>query len=114
MALIEPKVILGQVLVQEHRGHRVVPGRDVWFDMRPLAPERLGIELRIYPFYFPLAGTGMRVGEGRALQREDVNVGVREIRVTQTLSARRVETPKAGHGRTVDIPQALASTLARL
>ncbi len=71
-------------------------------------------EPRYYPLFFTLAGTGTRMGEALALQWEDVDVLRREIRVARALSQGQVETPKSGHGRTVDLSQPLADTLARL
>jgi len=71
-------------------------------------------EPRYYPLFFTLAGTGMRLGEAIGLQWPGVDVLSREIRITQTRSAGEDETPKSGHGRTVDLSTALAETLARL
>src|SRR5262245_53737496 len=61
-----------------------------------------------------LARTGMRMGEALALQWEDVNFGGREIRVARAFSAGHIDTPKSGHGRTVDMSYQLARTLLRL
>jgi len=68
---------------------------------------------RTYPLFFVLAGTGMRLGEALALQPEDVDVRGREIRVARALSAGVLETPKSGHGRTVDISKRLVEMLAQ-
>jgi integrase len=67
-----------------------------------------------YPMFFTLAGTGMRLGEVLALQWGDVDVQNRESRVARAFSQGKLETPKSGHGRTVDLSQALADTLERL
>jgi integrase len=69
---------------------------------------------RYYPLFFTLAGTGIRLGEALALQWEDLDGFAREIRVTRSLSRGLVGTPKAGHGRTVDLSQVLAETLGQL
>jgi len=61
-----------------------------------------------------MARTGLRLGEAFALQWEDLNFAEREIRVARALSAGRIETPKSGHGRTVDMSKELARTLLRL
>lgn len=66
------------------------------------------------PLFVTLAGTGMRLGEALALQWDDVNLERRDIRVERALSRGRIETPKAGHGRTVDISQMLTQMLAQL
>ena len=69
---------------------------------------------RYYPLFFTLAGTGIRLGEALALQWEDLDGFAREIRVTRSLSRGQIGTPKAGHGRTVDLSKALAETLGHL
>jgi integrase len=56
----------------------------------------------------------MRLGEGLALQWDDVHFTEKEVRVARTLSEGRIETPKSGHGRTVDMSEQLTRTLLRL
>ncbi len=68
---------------------------------------------RYYPLFFVLAGTGMRLGEALALQAEDVDLHAKTIRIARAFSEDgELDTPKSGHGRTVDISQALATMLA--
>jgi integrase len=64
-----------------------------------------------YPLFMTLAGTGMMLGEALALQWDDVDLEAREIRVARSLSRGRVDTPKAGHGRTVCLSQSVAEML---
>jgi len=71
-------------------------------------------ERRHYPLFLLLARTGMRLGEARALQWSDVDWTGHEIRVVRALSAGRIETPKSGHGRTVDMSDQLAHALLHL
>jgi integrase len=71
-------------------------------------------EPRFAPFFLLLARAGLRLGEALALEWQDVNFTAREIRVARAFSAGEIETPKAGHGRTVDMSQQLARTLNRL
>ncbi len=67
------------------------------------------------PLVLLLARTGMRLGEALGLQWEDVDFPDRQIRVARTLYAGgRVERPKSGYGRTVDMSQQLAGVLRRL
>lgn len=73
-----------------------------------------GVAPRYAPLFFTLAGTGMRLGEGVALQWEDLDLVGKTIRIERACSAGVVSTPKSGHGRTVDISQPLADTLRRL
>ena len=68
-------------------------------------------ERRHYPLFLLLARTGMRLGEGLVLQWDDVNFAEKEIRVARTLSCGRIEKPKSGHGRTVDMSEQLARIL---
>jgi integrase len=69
---------------------------------------------RYYPLFLTLAGTGTRLGEALALKWDDVDFSAREIRVVRSLSRGQVDTPKAGHGRTVDISRMLAEMLRHL
>jgi integrase len=78
------------------------------------SPEAAAIERRHVPLFLLLARTGMRVGEAFALQWPDVDFEVREIRVARAFSDGRLETPKSGHGRTVDMSEQLAAVLRRL
>src|SRR5437762_3731907 len=71
-------------------------------------------ERRYYPLFLLLARTGMRLGEALALQWDDVHLAEKEIRVARALSSGRIETPKSGHGRTVDMSWQLAKILLRL
>ena len=77
-------------------------------------PEATEIERRHGPLFLLLARTGMRVGEAFALQWPDVDTDAREIRVARAFSDGRLETPKSGHGRTVDMSAQLAAVLRRL
>src|SRR5262245_38506852 len=61
-----------------------------------------------------LARTGMRMGEALGLQWSDVDFGGREIRIDRAFSAGRIDTPKSGHGRTIDMSNQLTTTLLRL
>jgi integrase len=72
------------------------------------------LEPRLFSLFFTLARTGMRIGEGLALQWDDVDVPAREIRVARGFSRGRLETPKSGVARTVDMSQQLARVLQRL
>ncbi len=71
-------------------------------------------ERRHYPLFLLLARTGMRLGEALALQWGDVDFGSHEVRVARAISAGRVDTPKSGHGRTVDMSEQLSRVLLRL
>ena len=68
---------------------------------------------RYYPLFFVLAGTGMRLGEALALQAEDVDLHAQTIRIARAFSEDgKLDTPKSGHGRTVDMSQSLAMALS--
>jgi integrase len=69
---------------------------------------------RHYPFFLAAARTGMRLGELLALQWDDVDFGGRTIRVARAFAGGRIDTPKSGHGRTVDMSDELAGVLLRL
>jgi integrase len=69
---------------------------------------------RLHPLFLLLARAGLRVGEARGLQWQDVSVEAREFRVERAFSDDRLDTPKSGHGRTVDMSRGLTDTLRRL
>ena len=64
-----------------------------------------------YPLFLLLARTGMRIGEALALQWGDIDFTGRFITVKQGLSRGRVETPKSGKIRRVDMSRQLAEAL---
>ena len=54
----------------------------------------------------------MRLGEGLALQSEDLDCSTKTIRIARAFPEDgELDTQKSGHGRTVDISQSLADTL---
>ncbi len=70
---------------------------------------------RFSTLFLLFARTGMRMGEALALQWQDLDFAKREIRVVRALGAGgRIDTPKGGRGRTVDMSQELARMLRRL
>jgi integrase len=69
---------------------------------------------RYYPLFFTLAGTGMRLGEALGLRWDDVDHLGQAIRIARAFSEDgTIDTPKSGHGRTVDMSQSLTEILAR-
>ena len=69
---------------------------------------------RYYPLFFVLAGTGERLGEALALQDSDLDLNAQTIRIARAFAEDgTLDTPKSGHGRTVDLSQALTAVLAR-
>ena len=65
-----------------------------------------------YPLCLLLLRTGMRIGEALALRWGDVDFNRRFIHVQRGLSRKKIETPKGGKSRRVDMSQQLAETLA--
>jgi integrase len=71
-----------------------------------------------YPIILLLAKTGMRIGEALALQVNDIDFERREISVNRTWGSRsriygeaRINVPKGGKSRRVDLSQGLCDTL---
>ncbi len=67
-----------------------------------------------FAFFLLLARTGLRLGEALALEWNDLHFEGRTIRVERAFSDCRIETPKPGHGRDVDMSAQLAETLRRM
>jgi len=76
--------------------------------------ERHRGDRRYAPLFLLLARTGVRIGEALVLQWDDLDLRKREMRVARTLSGRTIDTPKSGHGRTVDLSRGLCDVLRRL
>jgi integrase len=66
---------------------------------------------RYYGFFLTLARTGIRVGEARGLQWADIDYNGGLITVRRTLHGKRIETPKSGQTRQVDMSKQLAHVL---
>jgi integrase len=72
----------------------------------------LRVAPRYHPVFFALAGTGMRLGEALALQPADADYSGKTIRILRAFSEDgSLETPKSGHGRTVDLSDDLVAAL---
>ena len=69
---------------------------------------------RHYPLILTLARTGIRFGEGLGLQWKDIDFKGRFITIERSLSKGRLETPKNGQSRKVDMSQQLTNTLREL
>jgi len=89
--------------------------------IRPMSQEQLSAFLvaaeqdaRHYPIFLLLARTGLRPGEAFGLQWGDLDFRARELRVERSWSLRRIETPKTGSTRRVDMSEQLVRALRRL
>jgi integrase len=93
-------------------------------DINPLTREELRLYLdtarehfpRYYPFFLTLARTGIRLGEGLALQWDaiDWHGGFLEVRYAYCHTSRKILTPKNGRTRRVDMSRQLTETLKAL
>jgi integrase len=64
-----------------------------------------------YTLFLLLARTGLRIGEALALQWSDIDFNGRFIKVERGISRGKVEPPKSGKARLVDMSAQLAKTL---
>jgi integrase len=69
---------------------------------------------RLAPLFLLLARTGLRLGEALALQWRDIDYAERGIQVARAFSGGRLDTPKSGTGRAVDLSQQLCERLRRV
>jgi len=67
-----------------------------------------------YPVALTLARTGLRLGEGLGLQWGDIDFNGGFLMVRRNISRNRIETPKSGKIRRVDISKQLSFTLKQL
>lgn len=90
--------------------------------VRPLTAEQVSrlmaaavrFEPRAAIYFFTLVRAGLRPGEGLGLQWTDLDLAARKLRVERTLSAGRIEAPKTGESRTVDLSAQLSHVLRKL
>jgi integrase len=71
-------------------------------------------ETRFALYFFTLVRAGLRPGEGLGLQWPDLDFLTRELHVERTLSAGRIEAPKTGESRTVDMSAQLTHVVRKL
>jgi integrase len=93
-------------------------------DINPFTREELRLYLettrqhfpRYYSFFLTLARAGLRLGEALALQWDDIDLHGRfiEVRHAYCHTSRKVQTPKNGKTRRVDMSQQLTETLKTL
>jgi len=123
-AAVDDEVILANPACRLGRQlHLAQPTKARQEEIKALTRERLALFLATaaqmdrvhYPLWLTLARAGLRLGEGLGLWWEDLDFRAREMRVARTLADRgRVETPKSGHGRRVDMSRELVRVLQRL
>ena len=70
---------------------------------------------RFHPLFLLMARTGLRLGEALALRWEDLDLVRRELRIERALGpSGGTDSPKSGHGRTVDLSNGACAVLRRL
>jgi len=71
---------------------------------------------RLAPLFFLMGRSGLRVGEALAVQWDDLDLRGAELRVARAVSdnGQQIDTPKSGHGRTVDLSGQVVDVLRRL
>jgi integrase len=100
-------------------GNKIGRKKDHKEDINPLTRDECKLLLdavkvhfsEYYTLFLLLIRTGMRVGEALALQTGDIDFNARFITVSRGLSRGRVETPKSGKSRRVDMTPQLADAL---
>jgi integrase len=102
---VNPASIKGAAV--EPRSDLVVPTIDEALALAAAMPERLRLLVLLYGF------AGLRLGEAQALRRRHVDLGLRTVRVEETVSevsgAVYIGPPKTSAGlRTVDLPAVVA------
>jgi integrase len=117
--LANPAASLGR---RQRGGPDKLSGADRVHSIRPMSQAQLAVFLAaakeaapVYaPLFLVLAHTGLRPGEAFALQWPDLDFTNRSIRVERAWSKGRIETPKTGRNRMVDMSEHALRTLRRL
>jgi integrase len=105
-----------------HRIGKIFRVKHIQDNINPLDREELSILLETFVAHFPnhyplallLARTGMRLGEAVALKWADIDFHGRFINVERGFSRGKIETPKSGKSRRVDMSKQLANVLSEL
>ena len=105
-----------------HRLGKVIRYKSLQLDIDPLNREELTKLLnafstkypRHYPMALTLARTGMRIGEAIGLQWGDIDFNGQFITIQRGMSRGKIETPKNGKKRKVDMSKQLTETLLKL
>ena len=105
-----------------HKLGKFLGPKNLRLETDPLTREELGVLLKTfrehylahYPFILTLARTGMRLGEVLALQWGDIDFNGRFITVQRGMSRGKIEAPKNGKSRRVDMSRHLTETLLEL
>lgn len=105
-----------------HKLGRFFKTKSLKIEVDPLNRKELGLLLETFMEHFPahypltltLARTGMRIGEAMALQWGDIDFHGRFINIQRGFSRGKIETPKSGKARKVDMSLQLTETLLDL
>jgi integrase len=105
-----------------HRLGKVIKSKRLQLEADPLRKEELSNLLKTFETEFPkhyplaltLARTGMRLGEALAVKWSDIDFNSRFIKVQRGFSRGKIETPKNGKTRRVDMSRQLAECLLNL
>jgi len=89
--------------------------------LAPLTSEELNVLLRTvrlhfkehFPLFLLLARTGLRIGEALALKWEDIDFNGRFIDVKRSIVRGKIQTPKSGKNRRVDMSLQLTHALKK-
>ena len=109
---MNPAHNIGKIFIRQNPKPKIDP-----FNMDELATLLDTYQIhfpRHYPLILTLARTGIRFGEGLGLQWKDIDFKGRFINIERSLSKGRIETPKSGQSRKVDMSQQLTDTLREL
>jgi len=110
--LTNPAHNIGKIFIRQSPKPKIDP-----FNMDELATLLNTCQIcfsRHYPLVLTLARTGIRFGECLGLQWNDIDFKGRFITIERSLSKGKVETPKSGQSRKVDMSQQLTKTLKEL
>ncbi len=105
-----------------HRLGKVIRAKSMRLEIEPLTKDELVVLFDAFKEYYPahypmaltLARTGMRLGEALGLQWSDIDFHGRFIKIQRGLSRSKIDTPKNGKSRRVDMSQQLTETLLDL
>jgi len=103
-------------VAEARRGERLPSTQPRDYALTPAEAKQLlrsikQVNPRLYPLFFTLTQTALRLSEALELRVEDVDLHRRTIRVSRSVYRHTIKSTKTGRGRIIGIPDALHEVL---
>lgn len=111
---VNPCLALGKTLKFDGKEAKKAKKEPKAFTREQLSRFLASAHPRWYPYFLFLARTGVRLGESLAVQVSDIDFDEQVVVIDKAYSKARLETPKDGESREVDLSQQLVNVLKKM